>query len=104
MASADYKLCDKCRCKVFYDADISYSEEYCKDVDEGRIVALCRKCAETHKIVIINIDSEIVAPIEPTGPMILYGIHAHEKNDDLPNIGFGPKCVAIYKHMISGLK
>ena len=42
-----------------------------------------------------------LVPIEPTGPMIMGGIHAHERNDDLPNIGTGPKSVGIYKAMIS---
>lgn len=41
-----------------------------------------------------------LVPIEPTGPMLMYGIHAHERNDDLPNLGLGPKCVGIYKAMI----
>jgi hypothetical protein len=49
-------------------------------------------------------DNYIAVPLEPTGPMIMYGIHAHEKNDDLPNIGLGPKCVGIYKAMIKGVR
>ena len=49
-------------------------------------------------------DGCAFVPIEPTGAMIMYGIHAHERNDDLPNIGTGPKCIGIYKAMISGAK
>ena len=48
-------------------------------------------------------DGYAAVPLEPTGPMIMYGIHAHEKNDDLPDIGLGPKCVGIYKAMIKGV-
>lgn len=49
-------------------------------------------------------DGFTAVPLEPTGPMIMYGIHAHEKNDDLPDIGLGPKCVGIYKSMIKGVR
>ena len=42
-----------------------------------------------------------LVPIEPVGAMIMYGIHAHERNDDIPHIGLGPKCVGIYKAMLS---
>lgn len=43
----------------------------------------------------------VVVPRNPTGPMLMLGIHAHERNDDLPDIGLGPKCLGIYRAMIS---
>lgn len=46
----------------------------------------------------------VVVPREPTGPMIMMGIHAYERNDDLPDIGLGPKSVGIYKAMIGAVK
>lgn len=48
-----------------------------------------------------ELDGKVLVPVEPIGPMIMYGIHAHEKNDDLPDIGLGPKCVGIYRAMIA---
>ncbi len=38
-------------------------------------------------------------PIDPIAPQIMAGIHCLEKNDDLSNIGYGPKAVQIYKSM-----
>lgn len=46
-------------------------------------------------------DGWVLVPKEPTGPMIMYGIHAYERNDDLPNIGLGPKCIGVYRAMIT---
>lgn len=46
-------------------------------------------------------DGWKLVPVEPTGGQIMYGIHCLEKNDDLPDIGYGPKSVAIYRAMLS---
>jgi len=59
MASADYRLCDNCGCKTFYDSDLNY--EY-KDEDRnifeingvGQLKVLCEGCTETKKIIIVN--------------------------------------------------
>lgn len=80
MAGADYRHCDICDCKVFYDANLNYeqgkstwgNEPIPKD-EEARIAGeesgwgyrldylgdwavLCRDCAKTHKTVIVPID------------------------------------------------
>lgn len=47
------------------------------------------------------LDGYKLVPIEPTELMIMAGIHAQERNDDLPNLGIGPKSVGVYKSMIS---
>jgi hypothetical protein len=76
MAGADYRKCDKCNRKVFYDSDLSY--EFQKfDITRGKMVfeyeetkpikgethalgclgdwkVLCHKCAETHKCIIVE--------------------------------------------------
>lgn len=45
MAKADYMLCSKCDCKVYYDTDIEY-------VGVGDIEVLCRECAQKYIITI----------------------------------------------------
>lgn len=71
MASGDYRSCDVCGCKTFYDAKLNYS--YSEDKDEnsefrpirGKHVQLertgdwkviCHNCAETHEVVIVKIS------------------------------------------------
>jgi hypothetical protein len=44
-------------------------------------------------------DGWVLVPKEPTGAQIMAGIHCLERNDDLPDIGYGPKAVRIYKSM-----
>lgn len=81
MAAADYKLCDKCGGKAFYDADLSYeageSERHkpfrmvgTPQMDDPAVVArvgyrlgylgdwavLCEDCAKTHKTAIVPIE------------------------------------------------
>ena len=53
MASADYKLCDVCSSKHFYDAGIS-DENYLSSYYKGGVKSICDKCLETHEIVIIE--------------------------------------------------
>tara|TARA_Y100000815_G_C13137596_1_gene423020 strand:+ start:286 stop:507 length:222 start_codon:yes stop_codon:yes gene_type:complete len=60
MAAADYHLCDLCAAKTFYDADLEgfhdpASGEWLygwEGVSGYRAYALCKKCEETHEIVI----------------------------------------------------
>lgn len=69
MAFSDYYLCDLCGCKCFYDSRLNW-EWGTKDApipdDEkiqrfdlrldycGDIAAICRNCAKTHEIVIVE--------------------------------------------------
>ena len=41
MALRDYRLCDVCGCKTFYDANLDVSAV-------GALVVLCQDCAKTH--------------------------------------------------------
>ena len=55
MAAADYKLCDACGGKTFYDADLHYEDPQSPNYDPlpvgvGAWVVLCKACAETHVI------------------------------------------------------
>jgi hypothetical protein len=54
MAAADYRLCDVCQCKTFYDANLNYDfHEYPKHgLRLGDWAVLCEKCNETHEVVI----------------------------------------------------
>lgn len=74
MAYADYRLCDKCDSKAFYDSDLSYEGPKSKyDPDSFRVqgenqiygaslgylgdwAVLCKDCAKTHKTVIVPIE------------------------------------------------
>lgn len=62
MASADYRLCDVCERKTFYDAALDY-----RDPDKSRPdwpnawlpgvgdwAVLCEECAKTHKVIVIK--------------------------------------------------
>lgn len=51
MALADYKLCDKCFKKHYYDAPIE-DNEYFESVVEDRLKSLCKECAVNHVVVI----------------------------------------------------
>lgn len=52
MAYADYKHCDICDSKHFYDAQLGGNDEYLDSLEQNRIKSLCKKCAETHEITI----------------------------------------------------
>jgi len=47
MAMNDYLGCGKCGCKTIYDAEVVYEHANISD-----ITALCKKCFNTHEIVI----------------------------------------------------
>ena len=48
MALADYYLCDICERKAIYDADIH--ERW---AEAGDVKIICKKCAETHAVVVL---------------------------------------------------
>ena len=77
MALADYRLCDVCDCKVFYDANLNYEQglEHRDDYaringekidwsykldDLGDWAVLCRNCAKTHKTIVVPIGKNQV--------------------------------------------
>lgn len=56
MALADYRLCDLCEAKCFYDERLSYDFTEYPDTglyNTGAWTVLCRDCAKTHKTVIV---------------------------------------------------
>lgn len=68
MAYADYRLCDLCESKVFYDANLNYQHDkeiYSEIRNAGMMlshtrleylgdwVVICSNCAKTHKCVIV---------------------------------------------------
>jgi len=66
MASADYRICDNCGRKVFYDAELNYDyeneEHKAKELGEeqdyridslGDWCVLCNECAKTYKTTFI---------------------------------------------------
>ena len=64
MAAIDYYMCDVCRSKCFYDAELNwedrkegkieiYGDKYSLD-NCGDIAAICLECSKTHKIEIVE--------------------------------------------------
>jgi len=58
MALSDYRLCDVCGGKAFYDVNLNYDED---EVDKygnpklervGDMKVICDSCAKTHEVVI----------------------------------------------------
>lgn len=81
MASANYKLCDMCGNKTFYDADLSYdfndpdntpvkevgshTKSYTYSLDHlGDWAVLCDECSKKYKTVIMEIEDDVPS-IEP---------------------------------------
>lgn len=85
MAAADYRLCDVCDGKVFYDANLNYEqgrdnewakrkapfrwagEEQGKPENDdwllrldylGDWAVICQHCAKTHKTIVVQIEQE----------------------------------------------
>lgn len=77
MAAADYRKCDVCGTKAFYDANLNYTDdrdEWTKETKNFRVcgeeqrwgnkldrlgdwAVLCAECAKTHKTAIVPIAS-----------------------------------------------
>lgn len=72
MAFADYRLCDVCERKVFYDANLNYEFEQPKEPclvlhggkekhytleHLGDWSVLCDDCSKTHRTVIVRIEN-----------------------------------------------
>lgn len=77
MAAADYRLCDVCGCKAFYDANLNYEQggDVPGSLRNGGMMlpntgldrlgdwcVICQECAKTHKCVVVKTD-----PTEPPG-------------------------------------
>jgi hypothetical protein len=59
MALSDYRLCDVCGGKTFYDSNLSYDfDEYPDNglSGVGDWAVLCRDCAKTHQVVVFASD------------------------------------------------
>ena len=57
MAAADYRLCDLCSTKVYYDANLNWDFDEHPDnglYNLGDWKVICRKCAETHECIIVT--------------------------------------------------
>jgi hypothetical protein len=54
MAYADYRLCDVCEEKTFYDANLDYDRDNGPHglVRLGDWKVLCIECAKTHEIIV----------------------------------------------------
>lgn len=63
MAMADYRLCDVCERKAFYDANLNY--DFGKRMADGSPkldylgawAVLCENCAKTHEVRIVPRDT-----------------------------------------------
>lgn len=69
MAAADYRLCDVCDRKTFYDATLDYQEPEKGRADYpnwwlhgvGDWAVICVECAKTHEVIV----RERAQPVEP---------------------------------------
>lgn len=58
MAMADYRLCDVCSGKTFYDANLDYQKPDAEHAHEwwlhgvGDWAVICTKCSETHEVIV----------------------------------------------------
>ena len=63
MASCDYKSCDICGRKTFYDANLHYDfEEHNKITglyNTGDMKALCESCSDMYELRVVKITEEI---------------------------------------------
>lgn len=70
MAYSDYRLCDVCGDKTFYDADLNYDYESVEKSATGVIleylgqwVVICNSCTSTHDVLLVRRrDGEICTP------------------------------------------
>jgi hypothetical protein len=62
MAAADYRPCDRCGKKTFYDAELDYVFDPQADRPLprglGGWAAICPECAETHRCVVVPIQTD----------------------------------------------
>lgn len=58
MASADYKLCQVCGGKTFYDSDIHYDYERGEYEGCGECRALCLECSKEWQLMTIRKPEE----------------------------------------------
>lgn len=73
MAASDYRLCDVCHGKAFYDANLNYeigigvegSVRYRGELAPqtqldylGDWAVICQECAQTHKCIVVPIETE----------------------------------------------
>lgn len=61
MAIADYRLCDVCGSKVFYNANLNYTlrgGEWVPDGWLGDWAVICQRCERTHEVVILPRDRD----------------------------------------------
>lgn len=60
MAGADYRSCDICRCKTYYDANLNWDFEAYPEhgLRLGDWKVICIECAKTYKCVIVKRDAD----------------------------------------------
>lgn len=71
MAAADYRLCDCCDGKVFYDSNLNY--EYDEVLPSGHMAldylgdwaVICSDCAKTHKTVVLTNEQAVQLAAAP---------------------------------------
>jgi hypothetical protein len=62
MALADYRLCDVCEKKCFYDSNVSYNDAQDADDDHvegmpgwtGDWRVICVECTKTHAVIVVK--------------------------------------------------
>ena len=81
MAGADYRSCDKCGFKSFYDADLGYQGNHRNIVDLpglGDWAVICRRCALTYECVVVHRKVAVVEVPCPEGVKYCGALHLKE--------------------------
>jgi invasion protein IalB len=58
MAMCDYRQCDVCGCKAFYDANLNYDDATELPDYVGDWAVICTDCAKTHTCVVLKRDEQ----------------------------------------------
>jgi hypothetical protein len=101
VANADYRLCDNCTVKAFYDCNLNYETGeppkvcgvgggFMAKLDNlGDWAVLCRDCATTHRT--------LIAPITPVAWMVYSVDGASVRVTDNPHdIADGERALPLY--------
>lgn len=64
MAYCDYRHCDVCDAKAFYDANLNYDDNG-KLERVGAMKVLCDDCAKTHEVVIKAMGADVEGKENP---------------------------------------
>ena len=91
MAAADYRSCDICGSKTFYDSNLGYDFNVRRPDGDlglpglGDWAVICVKCAETHKCIVVHVgfgQPVIRHTKEHMSEPLRRGVHSYKFDED----------------------